>query len=441
MLDLKQPSAAGGHESAPTGPSERGGDRPLRVLYIDGDGPFGGSSRSLFEVISGMPAHAVEPHFVATHGTALDFYKRVAKDLVVTRGITKLDNTRYSYYRGRRWLVLLREAFHLPFTVAALLQAKRRWGRMDVIHVNELAYILPGMIAKRLFDAPLVVHVRSMQRVEERSWRCRWFNDKLKHGADVVVAIDENTRSTLPPSLPVTVIQNAFAARRSPQPDTAFLQKLERLRPDSMKVGFVGNLHHSKGVFDLLEAAKQVKAAGRKVDFVIIGGTTINDRGVAAWALTQAGLAQNVQAELHELVAREGMADCFHLLGPTLDIKSAYDRMDVLCFPSHFDAPGRPVFEAAFSAVPAIVAVRNPRPDTLVDRETGIAIPGREPHKLAEAILYFADNPQEVRRMGANAQRLAEANFDPEKNARKLLAEYRRVTRGAASSTASAVNA
>ena len=156
--------------SPPPATERGGGERPLRVLYIDGDGPFGGSSRSLYEVLSGMPKNAVEPHFVAVHGTALNFYRRVAKDLVITRGLTKLDNTRYSYYRGRRWLVLLREVLHLPFTFLALRAAKRRWQHVDVI-------------------------------------------------------------------------QNAFAAKRTPQPDTAFVSKLDKLRPDTMKVGFVGNLH------------------------------------------------------------------------------------------------------------------------------------------------------------------------------------------------------
>jgi glycosyltransferase involved in cell wall biosynthesis len=85
------------------------------------------------------------------------------------------------------------------------------------------------------------------------------------------------------------------------------------------------------------------------------------------------------------------------------------------------------VFEAAFFSVPSIVAVTNPLPDTLVDHETGLAIPGRNPQKLAEAIMHFADHPDELRRMGANARDLAERNFNPENNARKLLAIYRRV--------------
>ena len=40
------------------------------------------------------------------------------------------------------------------------------------------------------------------------------------------------------------------------------------------------------------------------------------------------------------------------------NIAQAYARMDVICFPSHYDAPGRPIFEAAFLKVPSIAAVR-----------------------------------------------------------------------------------
>lgn len=405
----------------------------IKILYIDGDGPFGGASRSLFEAVRALPAGAVEPYFVASRGTALDFYRQVAKDVVETRGMTKFDNTRYSYYRGVRWLVLLREIFYIPFTVAALWTARRQWKQVDLIHVNESVYIIPALFTKLIFRAPLVVHVRSLARKDAGSVRTRWLNATLAREADAVVAINENTRASLPDELPVDVIQNSFTAKRAPKPDPLIIGKLGALRPGSLKVGFVGNLHHSKGLFDILEAAKLIRQAGRDVEFLIVGGVTLVDKGLKAWLLARAGLAQNVQVELAERVEREGLSDCFHLLGATLDIKCVYDRLDVLLFPSHYDAPGRPVFEAAFSSVPCIVSVSNPRADTLVHGETGLAIPAQNPAKLAEAILYFADNPDQVQRMGANAKQLAEYNFDPVTNARKLLAVYTRVIQAAKS--------
>lgn len=402
-----------------------------KILYIDGDGPFGGASRSLFEAVRALPAGSVEPYFVASRGTALEFYRQVAKDVIETRGMTKFDNTRYSYYRGVRWLVLLREIFHIPFTVTALLKARRRWKQIDLIHVNEFVYIIPALFAKRIFRAPLVVHVRSLARMGGRSTRTRWLNATLARKADAVVAINENTRATLPDALPVEVIHNSFTAKRPPKPDQHISGKLDALRPGSLKVGFVGNLHHSKGLFDMLEAAKLIREAGRDVEFLIVGGVTIEDKGLKAWALARAGLAQNVQAELAAQIESEGLADCFHLLGATLDIKCVYDRIDVLLFPSHYDAPGRPVFEAAFSAVPSIVSVTKPFADTLIDGQTGIAIPARDPAALACAILHFADHPEEVKRMGANARKLANDNFYPPTNARKLLEVYERTLRAA----------
>lgn len=398
----------------------------IKVLYIDGDGPFGGASRSLFEAVRALPKDSVEPYFVASRGTALDFYEQIAKEVIATRGMTKFDNTRYSYYRGIRWLVLLREIFHMPYTITALLKARRKWKQVDLIHVNEFVYIIPALLAKRIFRAPLVVHVRSLAR-KDASMRTRWLNAILTHEADAVVAINENTRATLPDELPVDVIHNSFTDKRTPKPDPHIIGKLDALRPNSLKVGFVGNLHHSKGLFDILEAAKLIHQAGRDVEFLIVGGVTLEDKGLKAWMLAHAGLAQNVQAELAERVKLEGLSACFHLLGATLDIKCVYDRLDVLLFPSHYDAPGRPVFEAAFSSVPCIVSVNKPLADTLVHGETGLAIPAQNPTKLAEAILYFADNPGEVQRMGANAKQLAVSNFDPATNARKLLSVYTRV--------------
>ena len=56
--------------------------------------------------------------------------------------------------------------------------------------------------------------------------------------------------------------------------------------------------------------------------------------------------------------------------------------------------------------MPSIVAVTNPRPDTLVPGETGLAVPGKDVRALANALMYCADRREEVKRMGANAGNL-----------------------------------
>ncbi len=401
----------------------------MRVLVLDGVGPFGGASRSLYEALRALPEGQVDIRFVATNGTVVPFYREVSTDLIAVRGLTRFDNTRYSFYRGIRWIILLRELLHLPFTVAALLQAKVRWGHIDLVHANEITELLPALMARWLFKAPLVVHVRSLQRIEPRSLRCRWIERRLRRDVAAIVAIDANVRATLPSELAVDIVHNSFTSEPSPTADPKLVQRLDSLRAESLKVGFVGNLHQSKGIFDLLAAAETLRETGRDVEFVIVGGSTGSDAGLKGWLLRRLGLAQDVEALVTERIAASGLAASVHLIGPTSDIQRVYERIDVLCFPSHFDAPGRPVFEAAFSSVPSITAVVTPCDDTLIHGETGLAIPGRDSGRLAAAITYFADNRGEVSRMGANARALAERNFEPRRNAEKLLAVYARAHR------------
>lgn len=401
--------------------------KKLRILYIDAVGPFGGASKSLYEAVNAITANSIEAYFLVQRGTVIGMYGKLAKDIIAVPGLTKMDNTRYGYYRGLRWLILLRELFYFPITVFALLRARKRWGRFDLIHQNEILELLPGILAKYIFSAPLVIHVRSMQRVKPNSWRCLWIERLLKRYADAVVAIDENVRTTLSHDLPIHVIHNSFAAAAAVRTtsNVELSEKLAALRPESLKVGFVGSLHRSKGLFELLDAVQIATKGGFDIELIVVGGDTMPGRGIVAWALNLAGMAQSIGQEIREIIEGNQIEHSVHLFGHTYDIQMVYKHIDVIAFPSHFNAPGRPVFEAAFFEVPSIVALDNPKTDTLVHGQTGLAIPAKDPQRLAQALVYFANDRAEVQRMGVNAKRLAEENFSPEKNSADLYELYR----------------
>jgi len=400
--------------------------KPLRVLYLHMIGPFGGASRSLFEAIRAFPAGAVEPLFVTQRGSVTGFFSRLG-EVIEARGLSQFDHTRYSHYRGARWLVLLRELAYLPFTVAALGRARRRWHRVDLIHLNEFTGLIALWLARRLFGAPAVVHVRSVAEDNPRLLRTRWMHRLLRHESRAVVAIDETVRASLPADLPAEVIHNGFAPRAAAGNDAALEKKLAALRPDSFKVGFVGNLLRVKGIHELVEAARLTRERGIDVEFIVVGADAQPSRGIKARLLKALGLEQNAGHEVSAALERHGLRDRFHMLGFTSEIACVYQRMDVLCFPSHYDAPGRPIFEAAFFGVPSIVAVRTPRADTLVDGVTGIAIAPGAAGELAEAIVRLAGDRAEATRMGEAARQMAERNFVIERNADRLLEVYRHV--------------
>lgn len=403
----------------------------MRILYIDGVGPFGGASRSLFETVRILKEqHGVSPHFLAARGSASVLYNQVAVDTVSTRGLSRFDNTEYSHYRGLRWLVLLRELAYVPFTLSAIWRAKARWQTIDAIHVNEVTELVPGLLAKWAFKAPLIVHVRSAQSKKTGSLRSRWIHRMMFKHVDATIAIDETVRATLPADLPVNVVHNAFTAQANASPDQRMIGLIEdpdRFPPGSLKIGFVGNLHVSKGILDLIDAAKIAQDKGHSVSYAIVGGHTRTDQGIKGMLMRLAGLSQNLQDDVEQRIEAHGLAKVFHLLGPTHDIHSVYSRIDVLCFPSHFDAPGRPIFEAAFSGVPCITCVSEPKKDTVVPGVTGLVVPGRHPEALASAIVQLADDREAVREMGENSRQLAHENFEPAKNAAKVLNLYRDV--------------
>jgi glycosyltransferase involved in cell wall biosynthesis len=401
--------------------------KPLRVLYLHMIGPFGGSSRSLFEAVRAFPAGRVRAHFLTQRGTATPFFAQLG-EVEEVWGMAKLDHTRAGHYRGVRWLIALRELVFLPVTLAGLLRARRRFGQVDLVHVNDITGGVVLWLARRIFCAPILLHVRAVVNEDHTLARTRWLHRLMERQAAGIVAIDETVRASLPPRLPVQVIHNAFEPARAADSDPAFEQRLAKLRPESFKVGFVGNLLKAKGILDLLEATRLLRTRGVDVEVLIVGDEASSSRGLRAGVLRALSLAQNVRAEAEAFLARHDLRACVHLLGSTSEIALAYRRMDVLCFPSHLDAPGRPVFEAAFFGVPSIVALRQPRADTLVHEVTGLAVAARAPQALADAIERLARDPAARQRMGEAARRLAECNFDAYRNAARLLALYERLT-------------
>jgi glycosyltransferase involved in cell wall biosynthesis len=398
---------------------------PIHVLYVHHAGVFGGASRSLVELFKAFPADSVAPHVIVQRGTVADMLRQAGVPVIETRGITQFDCTLYGYYRGMRWLILLREVFYLPFTIYAMLEARRRWRHIDLVHINDTTPAAAIALAGRFFQVPVVVHARALLAGQVIPRRMRFLATLLTRRAQAVIAIDESVRASLPAQIDAHVVHNGFAPGLGPK--TAPPPLLAKLSPPSLKIAMVGSVSAMKGVYEFVEAARIVAGKRLEVDFIFVGDDIRPLKGLRGWLIRALGFGRPVRTELERLVADHGLKDRVHFVGFTTEIKGIYDAIDVICFPSHLDAPGRPVFEAAFSGVPSIVAMRDPRPDTLIDGETGLCIPARDPQALAAAIERMYHDRAAVKRMGERARALALANFDIRRNAEMVLNVYRRL--------------
>jgi glycosyltransferase involved in cell wall biosynthesis len=198
-------------------------------------------------------------------------------------------------------------------------------------------------------------------------------------------------------------------------------------KENPLRVGCVGGLLKLKGIYEFVEAAHLCNQAGLAVEFVLVGENPRNIRGIKGYLFKRFGFAEDARKELNAMIIKYNLHEQVKIINFTHDIKLIYDSIDLLCFPSHLNACGRPVFEAAFSRVPSIVAVENPQEDTILHGQTGICIPAKDSKAIADAVTFFYSHPEELERMGEAAYQLAQKNFDIALNATKMINIYKRL--------------
>jgi glycosyltransferase involved in cell wall biosynthesis len=177
--------------------------------------------------------------------------------------------------------------------------------------------------------------------------------------------------------------------------------------PGTIVVGMVGRMVAEKGYPELFEAASRLD--GRYV--------------VAAIGPDDPAKADAVTASQREAASRAGVV----FLGQRDDVERLYAAMDVFVLPSHREGFPRAAMEAAATGLPIVATdVRGCR-QVVVDGETGLLVPVRDPVRLAAAIASLGDDPERRRRMGEAAARRARDEFDERRVVDIVLSTYRDV--------------
>lgn len=391
----------------------------MRVLFLHPAAAFGGASKSLIELFGCLRAYGVKGTVLSPSGTVCQAFIQAGMDVRAVKGLSQFDNTRYGYYRRLRWIILLRELFLLPFSLIALWRLRHE--RFDVLHLNEVTLLPLGILAKLLLRIPMVVHVRSLQRPPRQGVRTRLVSAVLQRFADAVVPIDHTVAATLSNDLPLRIVHNGLSI------DGPLNERSPRDRDKPVRVGFVGGLIPLKGVYELVEAMRVLRDRQVRIECWIAGENARDLSGPKAWVLRKLGFAHDVRSDLECFIVKHGLQSHVRLMGFVDDVRQLYPQLDILCFPSHLDAAGRPVFEAAFYSIPSVVAVANPVPDAIIHEVTGLAIPRSDPELLANALQRLAGDDKFRLTLGRQARRWAEDNFAIEVNARLMYQIYQDV--------------
>ena len=175
---------------------------------------------------------------------------------------------------------------------------------------------------------------------------------------------------------------------------------------------------------DFIEAAKLCMEARAKIRFVFIGQTSRPRNLIRDNILKFFGISQEIELELNNRIYEYDLAGNVEFLPFTLNLEDAYQKLDLVCFPSHFNAPGRPIFEAALFGIPSVATISSPTSDTFIHNKTGLLVNPGDVYGISKAILKFYRDRKFLLSAGRNAKSLANRYYNINKNSLKVFNLY-----------------
>ena len=392
----------------------------MNILYLHPAGTFGGASKSLIELFLVLRQYQVSGHVITPKGSSAAAFSEAGISTIETLGLTQFDNTRFGYYRKWRWLILIRELFFLPYSLIALIKAKRLGIKFDLIHVNEITLLPVAVIAKWIFRIPVVMHIRSLQK-SDSGIKSKLYYKLLSKTINSVICIDETVKSSMPLNIDSIIVHNGISV------GDAIVGRL-KTSADAINIGLVGVLLRLKGVYEFIEAAKILATESKiKTKFILVGENARKSDGIKAWFYKKFQFSEDVYSDVKRYIDQNNLQKQIELRGAIKDIKTFYPEIDILCFPSYLNACGRPVFEAAFFGIPSIVAVSNPKSDTIQHGVTGLTIEKPDARLLADAVSLLVSDHEYRFKLGIQAKKFVNESFDINKNVLIILAEYEKL--------------
>lgn len=172
-----------------------------------------------------------------------------------------------------------------------------------------------------------------------------------------------------------------------------------------IKFLFIGRLLKEKGIHEFVAAAKIVKKNYPETQFTVLGAIDTANPGALK------------QSELNELIASKAVVYSGHVD----DVQDWIIKSDVFVLPSYREGVPRSTQEAMAIGRAVITTDVPGCRETVVDGVNGFLVEKWNPQALAEKMIYFIENPEQIKEMGEESHRIAQEKFDADKVNKRLL--------------------
>jgi glycosyltransferase involved in cell wall biosynthesis len=383
-----------GREACRTAPLHN--TAPRRVMFLEssvGGGVVGGSLTGILELIPHLDRTRWEPVLVlAEPKPALHLPDVPVHVLTPRRGSGGVD-------RGVLPVRVLRRASEifgimLP-RVRELLPLLRRERPAMLYLASGLTSNLAGAIAAGRCGVPVICHFKGFRRVGPMDRFCsRWIDTAITMTDEIA---EHYQARGIQAGRFVTIYDGIDVARFAAGGGAAVRRELG-IPPDAPCVGIVGHVQGWKGQLLVAEAVARARRNLPALRCLIVGGVH--------------RLGAEYAERLKERVAAPDLAGHVVLTGARPDVAACMDAMDVVIHASNREPFGRVLLEAMAAGRP-VVAPREGGPlEIVVDGETGVLVPPRDPDALATAIVTLLNDPARRAAMARAARTRAAAVFD-----------------------------
>jgi glycosyltransferase involved in cell wall biosynthesis len=283
--------------------------------------------------------------------------------------------------------------------------------RFDMVHAHTPVAALAGRpAAKRAGAARVVYTAHGFYFHEHMPWPKRWLHVALEwwggRFTDVLftqAAEDADTARALGLCRGgvVAAIGNGSDPARfrpaAPGEDTrARLRSAIGTRADTPVFVMIGRLVAEKGYPELFRAMKVAPDA----ELWVVGERLASDH------------AQSIERDIAAVEADPDLSRRIRFLGYRADVPALLRAADAFVLPSHREGMPRSIVEAMLTGLPVIATdIRGSREEVL-DSETGLLVPVRDPAALGAAIAKLAGDSDLRARLGDAGLRRARALYD-----------------------------
>jgi len=301
-------------------------------------------------------------------------------------------------------------SFKSPRAGAALLRLARkiRAGRPDIVHSFELYSNLLGVLAARLARVPVIIasqrEIGDLRSAAERTA----FRIAFLLATHVVV-----NSEAVADAVPIRGGQRDRVILVRNGVDTSRFAPSAPRRQDSSKgalVGTVGNLRHSKGLYELVHAMALVHEARPEARCAIWGDGPL-------------------RPELETHIRQRDLTTVIELRGPTSRPEDALRELDVFVHASVSEGCSNALLEAMATGLPIVATRIRGTAAVVTDEESALLVTSRDPEELAKAIMRVVDDRALAERLGKCARDRARADFDIERSITAMEAAYERAMR------------